>query len=238
MRSLGVMGVMVFAVAPVFGDGVFFYDFEVISGTLTVDISPDGLTYPDPVTVELDGAFEMAIYQDHAWRVETSDAFVLGSGNPNYPCCWGPDIYNTDRIEIPLMGVVTANVAPGDVHFRDFAMVAPGHVGYPDIHTDVYLEIAASATGMLNTTLDTSGWANQTLDFKVDVSTGWGSQGLFATIRGTFGYELGITAITQTITLDLIVEVVGTAHVAPDPALSGFAALGLSGAGAWLRRRR
>ena len=52
------------------------------------------------------------------------------------------------------------------------------------------------------------------------------------------GYAVGIPDISMTITLDLIFSVEGTAHVVPDPALGGLTALGLGGAGAWLRRRR
>jgi MYXO-CTERM domain-containing protein len=59
-----------------------------------------------------------------------------------------------------------------------------------------------------------------------------------ASIAINFPYEIGIADISITLTLDLIVNVTGTAHVAPDPALGGLTALGLGGAGAWLRRRR
>ncbi len=57
-------------------------------------------------------------------------------------------------------------------------------------------------------------------------------------LAGTFSYEIGVSAITQTLTLDLVVDVVGTAHIILDPAPGGPSALGLAGAAAWLRRRR
>ena len=59
-----------------------------------------------------------------------------------------------------------------------------------------------------------------------------------ANIGLSFPYEIGIAELSITLTLDLIVDVTGTAHVVPDPALGGLTALGLGGAGAWLRRRR
>ena len=227
MRLAGTLGVLCFAVAPAFG-AAETYTFQVTSGTLTVDTSPDDIAVPDPVTVSMGGTFGMVIYQASDTAVGTSDTFVLGGSNMS----------NTELVELSLLGVATARISPGNAIFGDFAMVEPGHVGDPNIETDVYLEIVAIVTGLLNTTLDTNMWAEKILPFQVTVPPTAGSQTLTVNIHGTFGFEIGVTAITQTLTLDLIVDIVGTAHVAPDPALGGLTALGLGGAGAWLRRRR
>ena len=227
MRLAGMLGVLCFAVAPAFG-GAVNYTFQVTSGTLAVDTSPDGVATPDPVTVNMAGTFGMVIYQASDQAVGASDTFVLGASNA----------YNTELVELSLMGLATAKISPGSAGFKDFAMVAPGHVGNPNIQTDVYLDIVAVVSGLLNTTLDTKMWAEKILDFQVTVPPTGGSQTLTVNIQGTFGFEIGVTAITQTLTLDLIVNIVGTAHVVPDPALGGLTALGLGGAGAWIRRRR
>jgi len=206
-------------------------EFDIVAGSLTVDTSPDGIASPDPVTVLMDGTFGMTIYASDG-HIGESDTFILTTSGMS----------NSQTIEISLMGLATASLGPGAASFRDFAPVAPGHIGPGGagvITTDSYVEIVAIVSGLLNTTLDTKMWAGTPLPFAVNISTsGEYSDVVTVNILGTFGFEIGVTAITQTLTLDLIVDVVGTAHVVPDPALGGLTALGLGGAGAWLRRRR
>jgi len=205
--------------------------FDIVAGSLTVDVSPDGVASPDPVTVNMAGTFGMTIYASDG-HIGESDTFILTHSG----------MTNSETVEVVLMGLATAFIPGGGAEFVDFAPAAPGHIGpggVSVIETDVYVEVIAVVTGILNTTLDTKTWAGTPLPFLVSVSTsGTFTDVVTVNIHGTFGYEIGVTAITQTITLDLIVDVVGTAHVVPDPALGGFTALGLAGAGAWLRRRR
>jgi len=206
-------------------------EFDIIAGSLTVDTSPDGIASPDPVTVNMAGTFGMTIYASDG-HIGVSDTFILTSSG----------MYNSESIEISLMGLATAEIGIASAVFKDFAPVQPGHIEpgeFGVIETDTYVEIVAIVSGLLNTTLDTKMWGGIPLPFTVWFTTSVVESDIITVnILGTFGFEIGVTAITQTLTLDLIVDVVGTAHVVPDPALGGFTALGLAGAGAWLRRRR
>jgi len=206
-------------------------EFDIIAGSLTVDTSPDGIASPDPVTVNMTGTFGMTIYASDG-HIGESDTFILTAS----------DMSNSESITIVLMGLATAEVGIQSASFKDFAAVAPGHIGPGGvgvIETDSYLEMVVIVTGLLNTTLDTKMWAGEPLPYIVTITTSVEYTDIVTVnIHGTFGFEIGVTAITQTLTLDLIVDIVGTAHVVPDPALGGFTALGLAGAGAWLRRRR
>jgi len=219
-----------FAVTPVIGNVVNF-EFDIVAGSLTVDVSPDGVATPDPVTVNMAGTFGVTIYASDG-HIGESDTFVLTQS----------DMYNTETVELTLMGLATVNIYPGSAAFLDFAPVAPGHLGpggVGAISTDAYLEALVIVTGLLDTPLDTRTWAGVPLDFGVIITTSARmSDTVVVNIHGTFGYEIGVTAITQTLTLDLIVDVTGTAHYPPEPALGGLCALGVAGAGSWLRRRR
>ena len=244
MRLLGVLGVLCFAVAPTMagpvniecnpgGMGIIPGAFDVIAGVLVVDVSPDGIASPDPVTVGVDGTFGLTIYASDG-HIGESDTFTLGPSG----------IYNSETVAISLLNLATATILPADAVFLDFAPATPGHIGPGGIgiiETDVYIEVLAYVTGLLNTTLDTRSWAGELMPFLVGISTTViveESGVITAGIMGTFVYEIGVSDISQTLTLDLIIDIIGTAHMVPDPAFGGLTALGLAGAGAWLRRRR
>jgi hypothetical protein len=94
-------------------------------------------------------------------------------------------------------------------------------------------------TGLTTTTFSTKTWAHTHFPFYAKFTTSAPqSEVVNAWLFGTYGYMIGISDIGLTVTLDMILDIQGTAHAAPDPALGGLAALGLGGAGAWLRRRR
>jgi MYXO-CTERM domain-containing protein len=100
------------------------------------------------------------------------------------------------------------------------------------------VEATVFVTGLTTTTFSTKTWAKSLLPFMFGITTSvTRSEIAMAHLSGVFGYQVGISDIGLTITLDLIVNVEGTAHVVPDPALGGLTAMGLAGAGAWLRRR-
>jgi hypothetical protein len=107
------------------------------------------------------------------------------------------------------------------------------------VNADLYYEASVFVTGLTTTTFSEKFWAKTLLPWQMYFSTSVGaSHTVTAGLFGTSGYEVGISDIGLTITLDLILDVEGTAHVVPDPALGGLIVLGIGGAGAWFRSRR
>lgn len=231
MRLMGILGVLCLIAAPTFGSAVT-YTFNLTSGNVVLNIAGQGSTGSG-----LTGSFEVAINQSNG-HIGASDAFELT----------GAALTNTSTMKLSLAGLATATLKPGGARFLDFAGVSggapvPGHIAgnlVPNLaNTDVYVEADVFVTGLTTTTFSTKTWAKSLLPFTFAVSTSGAESSIaIGQIAGTFGYEVGIPDIALTITLDLIVNIEGTAHVVPDPALGGLTALGLGGAGAWLRRRR
>jgi hypothetical protein len=148
---------------------------------------------------------------------------------------------NTSTLKLGLAGLATATLNANSARFLDFAPAASGIItgGAVVQPTDVYLEVTAFVTGLLTTTLQTKIWAGSLLPFTLSITEVTKQSDIItAVLGGTFGYQIGVTDVSLTLTLDLIVTIEGTAHAIPDPALGGLTALGLGGAGAWLRRRR
>ncbi len=232
MKSFTVaMGMLCLLVTPAFGDAVN-YTFEVVSGTMTVDLDPDYTVSPDLVTVPGAGTFGMTIYQQSETHVGASDTFVLGAA----------DIYNAQDTQMWFMDLATASLGVGSARFLEFAPTGPAHIppaGAAAIETDAYVELTFIFTGLLNTTLEKRAWAGEAMTFPVTITTSvQGSDIVTASLSAWFPTSIGITGISTTMTLDLRIDIVGTAHVAPDPALGGLTTLGIGGAAVWLRRRR
>ncbi len=217
--------------APTFADAVT-YTLDVTSGSFLLDMTPDGIITPDPASSGIDGTFSVTIYQSDG-HIGESDTFMLQDAG----------LYNTDLISVSIQGIATANLHPGSAQFLDFAPDGPDHIGpggVAAVDTDVFVDVVVTVEGTIGSSgFWTSGWAGRLLPFDMSFTTSQSkSDVLVVTVGGTFGYEIGVTAISQTMTLDLIVSAVGTAHVVPDPSLIGLIGLGLVGGGAWLRRRR
>jgi len=231
MRFASAAVVLCVVAAPTFADAVT-YTFDVTSGSMLLDMSPDGVMSPDPASSGIGGTFAVTIYQSNG-HIGESDTFMLQDAG----------LYNTDLISVSIMSIATAHVYPGSAQFLDFAPDGPDHIGpggVAAVETDVFVDIAVTVEGTIGSSgFWTSGWAGRLLPFDMSFTTSQSeSDVLVVTVGGTFSYEIGVTAVSQTLTLDLIVNAVGTAHVVPDPALGGLSALGLIGGGAWLRRRR
>lgn len=221
MRSLGILGVLCIIAVPLSASPVL-YTFNSTSGSVMLNVQSQGST-----SSGLAGTFAMTI--DQNGHVAASDTFLLGAAG----------LSNTGDMKLTLAGLVTAEIGPGAARFLSFGQTVPGHVPSATIGTDVFLSATIFITGFLNTTYTAATWAGTTLPFTVNVSTSQGlSDVIHASIAGTFGYAVGVTDVSLTLTLDLVVNIEGTAHAVPDPALGGLTALGLGGAGAWLRRRR
>jgi hypothetical protein len=230
MRLAGVLGVLLFAVSPVVGSPVL-YTFNTTTGSVMMNIAGQ-MSSASPLA----GSFAVTIYQSDC-HVGASDTFVLENAG----------LSNTTTMKLSLAGLATAALYPQSARFldfgnTDFGPTPPVHIepgGTQVVPTDVYVEATVFVTGLTTTTFSTKTWAGSLLPFSMSFNTSaMRSDVLTGLLAGTFGYEIGISDISLTITLDLVVNVEGTAHVVPDPALGGLTALGLGGAGAWLRRRR
>ncbi|MBN1347262.1 MAG: hypothetical protein JXQ73_31520 [Phycisphaerae bacterium] len=214
------------------GDPVL-YDFDVVSGTISLDTEPNGLIAPDPVTVNADGTFAITIFQSNG-HVDCSDTFLLEDAR----------VYNAETIQFVLAGgLATATIQPGSLEFLDFAPDCPAHIGVGGqacANADALVGITdLLVTGLTSTPFTTVTWAGTLLPFNLSFTTSvMASDVLWVTLNGTFPWETVNIDISSTITLDLIIDVVGTAHMVPDPALGGLTVLGVSAAALWLRRRR
>jgi hypothetical protein len=202
------------------------YTFDVTAGQLTLEIVGVGST-----ATGMSGTFGMTLYQSDG-HIGESDSFVLGAAA----------LTNTDHAKLSIAGLATANVLPGSAQFLEFIQPDASHIGaggVSTVMTDAFLNATVLVSGALKTTFLTSTNAGILLPLDVAITTSANVSDIAtASIAINFPYEIGIADISITLTLDLIVNVTGTAHVAPDPALGGLTALGLGGAGAWLRRRR
>jgi hypothetical protein len=206
--------------------GPVLYEFDVVGGAMWLNIEGVGSTYTG-----MAGTFGIIIYQSDC-HIGESDTFIVD----------GSWIANTDPTKLVLAGIATANIRAMSARIMDFAPEV-GHIppggGPTMVMTDAYMEATVLVSGAFTTTFTTATWAGIPLPLTVYISTsGERSDIVTAEIGIVFPYEIGVSEIGITLTLDLIVTVVGTAHVVPDPALGGLTALGLGGAGAWLRRRR
>ncbi|MBN1342962.1 MAG: hypothetical protein JXQ73_09800, partial [Phycisphaerae bacterium] len=77
MRLAGVLGVLLFVAAPVMA-GEIDYTFDVISGTLTVDTTPNDIAVPDPAIVNLGGTFMATFVTQSDGHIGESDTILLG----------------------------------------------------------------------------------------------------------------------------------------------------------------
>jgi hypothetical protein len=233
MRLLGILGALCILAVPVLGN-IVSYTFNTTAGAVALNIAGQGSTASG-----MAGTFGIVMDQGHIppygpgqIEIGPSDSFLL---DHSY-------LANTSTMKLSLAGLATATLNVQSARFLDFGAawthIEPG--GNQIANTDVYVEATVFVTGLTTTTFSTKTWAKTLLPFNVMFLPlpAYESDILIALISGTFGYEVGISDIGLTITLDLIVNVEGTAHVVPDPALGGVAAMGLAGAGAWLRRRR
>jgi hypothetical protein len=222
MRLFGIAGAVCLAVAPALATPVT-YVFDGTGGVITLDLQGMGST-----TGGLDGTFSVVVGDGPA--IGDSDMVSLGEAN----------LFNTSVLRLGIAGLATATVGAGSARILDFAQPAPAHLagGSAACDADAFLDAAIYVTGLIDTPFYTSTWAGKLLPVTLLLSNSGGlSQVVTAMLNLTFGYEVGVPDIGLTLTLDLIMSVEGTAHWIPDPALGGFTALGLGGAGAWLRRR-
>ncbi len=229
MRISTTAAVLCFAAVPALGDALDL-EFDVTSGTITF-YDPNGLVLPDCIPAGMDGTFGVTVYASNG-HIGESDTFILTDS----------DLYNTDEAVVSLQSLITVTIGPQSAHFLDFAPVAPGHIGpggVGTISTDVYMEAILNITGLMDTPFTTHTWNGEPLDLGLIITTSVNESDVVqATLHGTFFALEACGTVFQTMTINMVIDVVGTAHVTPDPALGGLTLLGLVGASAWLRRRR
>ena len=230
MRITTTAVILCFAAVPALGDALDL-EFEVISGTFSLEVEPNGVAWPDIIPSGVDGTFGMTVYASDG-HIGESDTFILTES----------DLYNTDEMTVVFTSLFTVTIGPQSAHFLDFAPVAPGHIGpggVGTISTDVYLEAILNITGLMDTPLTTHTWNGEPLDLGLTITTSVNESDIVqVNLHGTFAALEALGTAFQTMTINMVIDVVGTAHVTPDPALGGLTLLGLAGASAWLRRRR
>jgi hypothetical protein len=226
MRSLSVLGILCVVTVPVFAVPID-YTFNATSGSIVLNVAGQGSTRS-----AIGGTFAISIDPGSDAYINAGDSFVLEDST----------LVNTQSLSIDLAGLARCRIRPSSVRLLDFAPVSPGTIGTGGVGTvvsDAYYAATVFITGFATTTFKTTTWAGTlspyTVSFTMSQSS---SETMTSTLNGTFYYIVGIPDIALTLTLDLIVSVEGTAHVVPDPALSGLVAMGVAGAGGWLRFRR
>ncbi len=226
MRSIAVLGVLCFAVVPVFGDAVA-YTFDVVNSSAEATIVGEGST-----TVTLDGTFGATVYASDG-HIGSSDTIVLTSA----------DVTNTTAGKISgIMGLLTANVGVGDIGLTDFVEgetdalhIGEGGAFEGDVAVAAYGKLVV--TGFFRTTVSTSTTDEVYVEGTITTS-GETSDTITLELDFADSFTVEITLLSTTVDVILDVHLEGTAHHTPDPALGGLVALGLGGAGTWLRRRR
>jgi len=224
MRLACALGVLCLVAAPAMAAPVT-YTFDVQSGGIIFSEVNLGST-----TAGIAGTFAVTIYQSDC-HINASDTIVIEDA----------DLTNVGRLALNVGGIATANLLDASARFLDFDSEV-GHIGPGGtaiVNSDIYVEVTAIVSGSFNTTFSTKTWAGMLLPFEMQFSTSaMRSDVLTGSLGLAFPYVIGVAELSLTLTLDLVVDVVGTAHVVPDPAFGGLTALGLGAAGAWLRRRR
>ena len=224
MRLIGTLGVLCLMATPVMG-GPAEMVFDVTAGHIDLVLIGAGSTESGMV-----GTFSLLVDASDG-HIGVSDAVTITDGE------W----LSTSTLVLSIGGLATATVFPASARVSDFMQPVPGHIGPGGIallETDAYLDATVIVTGAFSTTFQTSTNAGTLLPLLAIIQTSVGASDIIiASVAFSFGYEVGIPDLGMTITLDLIMNIEGTAHV-PDPSLGGLTALGLAGAGTWLRNRR
>jgi hypothetical protein len=201
--------------------------FDVTSGSITMTVIPAGVAVPPSVTTPVTGTFALSLIEDH---IGDSDMVSVDD----------VDIVSTSPLHTVLISVATADIMAGSVRFTDFT-ISPGHLsgGVANPVGSGYMEVTVFVTGAFYTTFATGAWGASGLTTVTLASSQIVELSNTITAGLTFGYiwEIGVSSMSTTLTMDFVVALEGTAHV-PEPALGSLVALGLGGAGAWLRRRR
>ncbi len=210
------------------------YTFDVTGGTIGLGFRPSSSVTPNPVLSDAAGTFSLSIDQGGD-GVEEGDGVALGLSY----------VHSTKILEWELPGLITATLPAGNLRLLDFDQSDAATIasdGSATANGLALAEIEGFTTSLpVGTPFTTVVWSDpgqMNLLFSIPASV---SETLTVALQGTFPFITmsgGYDDIHMTITWDLILDIVGTAHVVPDPSLTGILTLGLVGAGGWLRSRR
>ncbi len=225
MRILIAVAVLFLAAGPVLA-GAVTYTFDVTSGLVSI---VNWGQYSD--TSGMVGTFALTVCQSDC-HIGESDTFILEDCS----------LYNSYYVgaSLALWGMTAY---PGSIRLLDFEPECPSHIGpggQGASDADAYLDLTMYLMTKCSclSVITTSGWMEMDAPLGLDISTSvTRSDVATAALAFTFTREYSFPDVPWPFTLDLVFSVEGTAHVVPDPVLSGLTALGLGGAGAWLRRR-
>ena len=204
------------------------YTFDVTAGSLDIVVPLFGAW-----TSDMDGTFAIRI-DDGEGHIGASDSVLLLEA----------DLFNTDAMIEGFPPALTFTIEPGSARLLDFAPAGSAHVapgGDAVIQTDVYAEVTMMVTGAIETIVTTQAWAGGPSEVSLTLTeSATTSDTVTAGLNGDFLWTILLPTTGDswlTVTLDLIIDVEGTAHVVPALPLTGLATLGLAGAGLLLRRR-
>ncbi len=198
------------------------YTFDAVSGQVTLTIPGYAAK-----TSAVDGTYAIAIEQQDG-HFGTGDTFLPEESG----------LFNTQTMSWYFAGLTTATISPGSLRFLDFAPTGSGRIADDlVVDSDMYAEVTITHT-LLMPPFTAKQWAGQIVPITYAFSTSAANSGtISSSFNEAFRYVMGVSDLGLTITIDIALSVQGTAHAVPDPSLGGLVALGLGGAGAWLRRR-
>lgn len=233
---MGVVGVLCFAVTPVLAlPADYVFELDPLASHIGLDLG--GIFDSSPLA----GTFSVTIYQSDG-HIGESDTFVVSPG------VMDASIVNTEDLDIvPSPGLIELHVLAGDYQMLDFQQgpdtghIGPGGVIAPGLQVWFDLTFNYILFGVPGS--DTSvGWApdgdlNDPNNLQIFDGTITTSVSASDTVTMQLSTQVFVdVGLPVPLIMDIVLE--GTAHVVPDPAFVGLVALGMGGAGAWLRRRR
>jgi hypothetical protein len=229
VRSLYMIAVVCLILPPAYA-GMATYTYEVTSGTLTLDVEPNGLVSPDPVNIVFGGTFSVTFDSDDG-SIGESDTFILQDAG----------LHNTEQITVDVFmflfsGTITAPV--GGLYITDFAPVAWGHLdadGIGSLQTDVYGggHIYINLPGIYVGWGTENTWSEQVETYDLDFEIVDGLP-VAVTMVGAFTYLYYIPDIGGGPEFGQGVEI--HAQLIPEPTVVGLVVLAWGGAVRFRRR--
>ncbi len=231
MRTLVMVVALSLLAAPAAAEPVT-YTYQVMSGTISVDVEPNDLVDPDPVVVPVDGTFSVTFY-DQGGSIGESDTFVLSGVD-----LWNAQVATADVYLGGFTGTLSAEA--GGLYISEFSTVTAGHLapdGTGSVETDVYgggriyVDVPGFGTGWAWD----SCWSNAVETYCLDFDFINGVPAFVSMTGGfTYNWSFDVLGPDSEFGEDFVIG----ATLVPEPAVCGCLTLLIGLAGARLRRRR